>query len=243
MVWIETPSNPVMKIVDIAAIAEIVKRHGKAFMVVDNTFMSPYFQNPLLLGADIVMHSLTKYMNGHSDVLMGAAVTNREDLYKKLKETSKSIGSLPSPMDCFLCLRGLKTLHLRMERHYKNGMKIAEFLEKHPKVEKVFYPGLKSHPQHDLAKRQSRGFSGLVPFRIKGGLKEVRIFTSRIKVFTLAGSLGNVESLVDVTAVRSTMNKETRESLGITDNFIRLSVGVEDVNDLIADLDQALLGC
>ncbi|GFT42325.1 cystathionine gamma-lyase [Nephila pilipes] len=244
MVWIETPCNPTMKIVDIAAIAEIVKRQGKAFLVVDNTFLSPYFQNPLLLGADIAMHSLTKYMNGHSDVLMGAAVTNRDDLYKKLKQTSKSIGSFPSPMDCFLCLRGLRTLHIRMERHCENGTKIAQFLEKHPNVERVFYPGLKSHPQHELAKKQCRGFSGMVSFCVKGGLKEAKEFASRVKVFTLAVSLGTVESLVDVSAAMtaSALSKENRELLEIPDNLIRLSIGLEDAKDLIADLDQALLG-
>ncbi|XP_055942078.1 cystathionine gamma-lyase-like isoform X1 [Argiope bruennichi] len=244
MVWIETPCNPTMKIVDISAIAQIVKRHGKSFLVVDNTFMSPYFQNPLLLGADIAMHSLTKYMNGHSDVLMGAAATNREDLYTKLKNASQAIGSIPSPLDCYLCLRGMKTLHLRMERHKENGFQVARFLESHPNVEKVLHPGLESHPQHDLAKKQCTGFSGMVSFCIKGGIEAAREFAKRIKVFTLAVSLGTIESLVDIPPIMtaSPLSKETRAELEIPENLIRLSIGIEDARDLIADLDQALRG-
>ncbi|GIY50245.1 cystathionine gamma-lyase [Caerostris extrusa] len=200
--------------------------------------------NPLLLGADIAMHSLTKYINGHSDVLMGAAATNREDLFLKLKDASKSIGSFPSPLECFLCLRGLKTLHIRMEKHRESGLKIAQFLEKHPNVEKVYYPGLKTHPQHEMAKKQCRGFSGMLSFCIKGGIKEAAEFAKRIKVFTLAVSLGTVESLADITSAMTAgcIDQEIREMLGITENLIRLSVGLEDVEDLIADLDQALRG-
>ncbi|CAL1287805.1 unnamed protein product [Larinioides sclopetarius] len=244
MVWVETPCNPTMKIVDIAAIAQIVKRHRKSFLVVDNTFMSPYFQNPLIHGADIAMHSLTKYMNGHADVLMGAAVTNREDLYMKLKNASQVIGSFPSPLDCYLALRGLKTLHLRMDRHKENGFHVARFLERHPNVERVYHPGLESHPQHALAKKQCRGFSGMVSFCIKGGIDAAREFARRIKIFTLAVSLGGAESLVDITPVMtaSPLSKETRARLEIPENLIRLSIGLEDVKDLIADLDQALLG-
>jgi len=242
MVWLETPSNPTMKLVDIAAIVQIVRRHTKAFVVVDNTFMTAYFQNPLNLGADIVMHSLTKYMNGHSDVLMGAAATSNEEIYKKLKDSSKLIGSLPSPMDCYLVLRGLKTLHLRMERHMENATKVAKFLENHPNVEKVFYPGLKSHPQHELALKQCRGFSGMVSFCVKGGTEEVKKFAANVKIFTLAVSLGTVESLMDIPSLMtaSALTKEKREELGVTDNLVRLSIGLESAKDLIEDLDQSL---
>ncbi|KAG8182749.1 hypothetical protein JTE90_023389 [Oedothorax gibbosus] len=242
MVWIETPCNPTMKIVDIDAVAKIVKKHQKSFLVVDNTFMSPYFQNPLLLGADISMHSLTKYMNGHSDVLMGAAATNNDEIYAKLKSTSQLVGSLPSPLDCYLVLRGLKTLHLRMEQHMRNATAVARFLETHPNVERVFYPGLESHPQYQVAIKQCRGFSGMVSFCIKGGTDETRRFAEKIKIFTLAVSLGSAESLIDIPSLMtaSALSKEMRKELEVTDNLIRLSIGLESAEDLIEDLNQAL---
>ncbi|KFM69001.1 Cystathionine gamma-lyase, partial [Stegodyphus mimosarum] len=187
-----------MKIVDIKGIAEYLKTRKDVLLVVDNTFMSAYFQNPVVLGADIAMHSLTKYMNGFSDVLMGAMATNNETIYEKLKDNQKSIGNLPSPMDCFLVLRGLKTLHLRMLKHAENALQIAEFLERHPKVEKVFYPGLASHPQSELSRRQSKGSGGMVSFCIKGGTSEAMAFVQALKVFTLAVSLGSAESLVEI---------------------------------------------
>ncbi|XP_015912583.1 cystathionine gamma-lyase-like [Parasteatoda tepidariorum] len=242
MVWIETPCNPTMKLVDIAAVAHIVKTQSKAFLVVDNTFMSPYCQNPLLLGADIAMHSLTKYMNGHGDVLMGAAATGSEEYYAKLKESAELIGSLPSPLDCYLVLRGLKTLHLRMERHMENASQIAYFLEQHPNVEKVFYPGLKSHPQHELALKQCKGFGGMVSFCVKGGIEKARKVAVNIKIFILAVSLGSSESLMDVSSLMTAgcVTKEKRAEMGIPENLIRLSVGLESVKDLINDLDRAL---
>ncbi len=241
MVWIETPTNPMLKVFDIAAIAQIAKRH-QAITVVDNTFMSSYFQKPLLLGADIVVHSVTKYMNGHSDVVGGVLATQSETLYSELKFMQNAIGAVPAPLDCFLVMRGLKTLHVRMERHAQNAMEIAKFLEAHPNVERVIYPGLKSHPQHDLASRQMSGFGGMITFFIRGGLSEARTFLEKVQIFSLAESLGGVESLIEHPAImtHASIPAETRKILGIHDNLIRISVGIEDLTDLKADLTQAL---
>jgi cystathionine gamma-lyase len=241
LLWIESPTNPMLKICDIAALAEMAKRRG-ATSVVDNTFLSSYFQQPLKLGADIVVHSVTKYMNGHSDVVGGVLATNRADLYTELKFLQNAIGAIPAPMDCFLVMRGLKTLHLRMQRHAENAIKVARFLEKHPKVERVIYPGLESHPQYALAKKQQSGFGGMITFFIKGGLPEARRFLERVELFTLAESLGGVESLIEHPAImtHASIPAETRKSIGIHDNLIRMSVGVEDAEDLLKDLEQAL---
>ncbi|XP_046446163.1 cystathionine gamma-lyase-like isoform X2 [Daphnia pulex] len=242
LVWVETPTNPTLKLVDIAAVAEIVHKRENILLVVDNTFLSSYFQRPLELGADIVMHSLTKYMNGHSDVIMGAAMTNDDDVHTRLRFLQNAIGPVPSPFDCFLVNRSLKTLHLRMREHMKNGLAVARYLENHPCVERVIHPGLPSHPQHELAKRQCYGHSGMITIYIKGGLPESRAFFKALKVFTLAESLGGYESLAELPALmtHASVCAEERATLGITDNLIRLSVGLEDVGDLIADLDQAL---
>ncbi len=240
LIWLETPTNPLLKISDIKKISLLAKKN-KALTIVDNTFMSPYFQNPLVLGADLVMHSMTKYLNGHSDVVGGCLVLNDEILYKKLWVLQNSIGPSQSPFDSWLVLRGLKTLSVRMEAHQANAIKIANWLEKHPKVEKVIYPGLKSHPQHSIAKAQMSGFGGMITFFIKGGLKESNNFLKKVKIFTLAESLGGVESLIEHPAImtHASIPKNVREQLGIQDNLIRLSVGIEDCEDLIADLSQA----
>ncbi|XP_054711642.1 cystathionine gamma-lyase-like [Uloborus diversus] len=242
MVWIETPTNPTMKLVDIEGVSKLLKKYPSIISVVDNTFMSSYFQKPLTLGADIAMHSLTKYMNGHSDVVMGAIATNNKEIYEKLKYIQNSLGAVPSPFDCFLVNRGLKTLHLRMERHMENGMKVAEFLEGHPAVEKVIFPGLKSHPQYELAKKQCSGYSGMVSFYVKGGLSEAKTFVQSLRIFLLAESLGSVESLAEIPSLmtHASVPNDQRKKLGISDNLIRLSVGVESIKDLLEDLDQAL---
>ncbi|XP_023240016.1 cystathionine gamma-lyase-like [Centruroides sculpturatus] len=243
MIWMETPTNPTMKLVDIKAIADIAKNAASSpILVVDNTFMSPYFQRPLKLGADIVMHSVSKYMNGHSDVIMGAAATDNEKLYSRLLFLQHALGAIPSPFDCFLVNRGLKTLHVRMERHMENGLAVARFLEKHPMIEKVLHPGLPSHPQHELAKRQCSGFSGMVSFYIKGGLEEAQIFVKNLKWFIVAVSLGSVESLVEIPFLMTHQNvpEGHRKKVGITSNLIRLSVGLETKEDLLSDLSQAL---
>jgi cystathionine gamma-lyase len=241
LLWIETPTNPTLKIVDIAKLTGLARKKG-ATSVVDNTFMSSYFQKPLALGADIVMHSVTKYMNGHSDVVGGALITSNESLYEKLKFFQNAVGAVPAPMDCFLVMRGLKTLHVRMERHAASAMKVAQHLEKHPKVERVIYPGLESHPQHALAKTQMSGFGGMITFFIKGGLPEAKRFLERVKLFTLAESLGGVESLIEHPAImtHASIPAENRKALGIHDNLVRVSVGIEDLSDLLKDLDQAL---
>jgi cystathionine gamma-lyase len=230
-----------LKVVDIRALTDLARKKG-AISVVDNTFMSSYFQKPLALGADIVVHSVTKYMNGHSDVVGGIAVMNRDDLHDQLRFLQNAVGAVPAPMDCFLVMRGLKTLPVRMERHAQNAMIIARFLEEHPKVEKVIYPGLESHPQHALARRQMSGFGGMITFFIRGGLPEARSFLEKVKVFTLAESLGGVESLIEHPAImtHASIPAETRKTLGIHDNLIRISVGIEDLEDLRADLNQAL---
>jgi cystathionine gamma-lyase len=243
LLWIETPTNPMLKILDISALTQLARQKG-AVSVVDNTFMSPYFQKPLQLGADIVVHSITKYMNGHSDVIGGVLATNNTSLYTDLKFLQNAIGAIPAPMDCFLVMRGLKTLHVRMERHEKNAMEIARFLESHSKIEKVIYPGLESHPQHQLAKKQMSGFGGMITFFIKGGLAEARSFLEKVQIFTLAESLGGVESLIEHPAImtHASIPVESRKALGIHDNLIRISTGIEDINDLKADLDFALGG-
>jgi cystathionine gamma-lyase len=241
MIWLETPTNPLLRLCDIKATSEIGKAND-IVTVVDNTFMSPYFQNPLNLGADIVLHSTTKYLGGHSDVVGGAVMLSNEEYYSRIKFNQNAVGAVPSPFDCFLVLRGIKTLPIRMERHNYNAQKIAEFLESHPKVEKVYYPGLKSHPQHELARKQMTGFGGILSFELKTNLAEVKAFLRKFKLFALAESLGGVESLIEHPALmtHASIPKEERERIGITDTLIRVSVGIEDIKDLIADLKQAL---
>jgi len=241
MLWIESPTNPMLKIFDIAALAQMA-RSKNVMSVVDNTFMSPYFQRPLDLGADVVMHSITKYMNGHSDVVGGICVTNNTKFYEEMKYLQNAVGAVPGPQDCFLVMRGLKTLHVRMKQHQENAIEIAKFLVAHPKVEKVIYPGLESHPQHQLAKKQMTGFGGMISFTIKGGIAESRKLLENTHLFTLAESLGGVESLIEHPAImtHASVPLENRQKLGISDNLIRISVGIEDVKDLIADLTHAL---
>ncbi|CAG8550573.1 9158_t:CDS:2 [Ambispora leptoticha] len=241
IVWVETPTNPTLRLVDIRAIARLTHLHG-AILVVDNTFMSPYFQNPLELGADIVVHSVTKYINGHSDVVMGVAVTNDPEINEKLRFHQNSMGAVPSAFDSWLANRGLKTLHVRMRQHQENAMAVARFLEKSYKVESVIYPGLESHPQHNLAKKQAKGFGGMVSFRIKGGFDSANKFLQSLKLFTLAESLGGVESLAEHPArmTHASISEEVRIALGVTDNLVRLSVGIEDIEDLLLDIQQAL---
>lgn len=240
-IWLETPTNPLLKITDLKKVSELCKKH-KVLSIVDNTFMSPYFQNPLELGCDIVVHSLTKYINGHSDVVGGAMMTNSKKVYEALWKLQNSIGPSSSPFDSWLVLRGIKTLAIRMERHEKNAKKIAKFLQDHPKVESVIYPGLKSHPQYKIAKKQMKGFGGMITFFVKGGLKESKRFLESVQIFSLAESLGGVESLIEHPAIMThhSVPKKVRESIGLTDNLVRVSVGIEDVDDLIDDLDQAL---
>ncbi len=240
LLWIETPTNPTLKISDIAKLASIAKKNG-TLVVVDNTFMSPYFQKPLDLGADIVVHSVTKYLGGHSDIIGGAAITNRADLAEDLAFLSKSIGAIMSPFDSYMCLRSLKTLPLRMKAHEQNAIQVAKFLSEHAQVEKVLYPGLPSHPQHALAKSQMSGFGGMITFFIKGGLPAARSLLENVKVFALAESLGGVESLIEHPAImtHASIPAEQRAALGISDSLIRLSIGIEDLQDLINDLEQA----
>jgi cystathionine gamma-lyase len=241
VLWLESPTNPMLKISDIAALAAIAKRKG-ARTVVDNTFMSPYFQNPLDLGADMVVHSVTKFINGHSDVVGGIVAMNDDTIHQELKFLQNAVGGVPGPMDCFLVMRGIKTLHVRMERHASNGMEIARWLEKHPRVERVIYPGLESHPQHALARKQMKGFGGMITFFIKGGLPEARGFLEKVRLFTLAESLGGVESLIEHPAImtHASVPADQRAVLGISDSLVRLSVGIEHADDLQADLEQAL---
>ncbi len=241
LLWLETPTNPLLKVSDIQKISKLCKKY-KALLVVDNTFMSPYFQRPLDLGADLVVHSVTKYLNGHSDVVGGAMMTNNKNLHEKLWYLQNSMGPSQSPFDSWLVLRGLKTLAIRMQRHEENAIKVVKYLEGHKKVEKVIYPGLKSHPQHSLAKKQMSGFGGMITFYIKGGLKDARSFLKKVKVFKLAESLGGVESLSNHPGImtHASVPLEMRKKLGISDTLIRLSVGIESPKDLIADLEQAL---
>jgi cystathionine gamma-lyase len=239
MIWLETPTNPLLKLADIKAIAEIAHEEG-IIVVVDNTFASPYFQNPLDLGADITLHSVTKYLGGHSDVVGGAVMVNDEELYEKLKFHQNAVGAVLSPFDSWLVMRGIKTLSLRMERHEKNAMAIAKYLEGHPLVKRVYYPGLPSHPQHELAKRQMSGFGGMLSFELKGGLEKAIKFVESLEIFALAESLGGVESLIELPAImtHASVPKEERERVGIRDSLIRVSVGIEDVEDLIEDLER-----
>jgi cystathionine gamma-lyase len=241
MIWIESPSNPMLKIVDLRAVTSFAKDRG-ILVVADNTFATPSLQRPLEFGCDIVMHSVTKFLNGHSDMVGGIAITADEQLAERLAFLQNSIGSVQGPFDSFLALRGLKTLDVRMERHCNNAEAVARWLENDARVESVVYPGLASHPQHAVAKMQMTRFGGIVTFFIKGGLEEARRFLERCEVFALAESLGGVESLVDHPAImtHASVPAEKRKALGISDKLIRLSVGIEDIEDLIADLDQAL---
>ena len=241
MLWVETPTNPLMKLADIAALSKLAKARG-LLMVVDNTFATPWCQNPLDLGADLVMHSVTKYLNGHSDVIGGAVVVRDADLAAQVKFLQNSVGGVMGPFDAFLANRGLKTLGVRMKAHCENASAIARWLEGRPGVARVFYPGLESHPQHALAKRQMRGFGGMISLIVDGDLSRTRQVLERFQVFTLAESLGGVESLVNHPAImtHASVPREVREAGGVTDSLIRLSVGVEDIDDLIADLEQAL---
>lgn len=241
MIWIETPTNPMMQITDIKAIATEVAG-SDVIVAVDNTFATPMLQQPLAEGADIVMHSATKYLGGHSDVVMGCLMLNDDALDEKLRTLQNSCGAIAGPMDSFLVIRGIKTLHLRMQRHCENGKEVAEFLVSHPKVEKVFWPGLASHPGHEVAKRQMSGFGGMVAFTIKGDdLKTAHNFVKAVELFTLAESLGGVESLIGhpATMTHASIPKEVREKVGVTDGLIRLSLGVEDAEDIITDLSKA----
>jgi len=241
LVWVESPTNPTMKVIDIAAMSKIAKSVG-AKLVVDNTFASPVFQSPMLLGADIVMHSSTKYIGGHSDMIGGALMLKDKELYEQLKFVQFAAGAVPSPFESFMFLRSIKTLAVRMEQHAKNSQQIAEFLAGHKKVKKVHYPGLKSHPQHELAKRQMSGFSGMVSFDMNGTYDDVVKFLKKLKVFALAESLGGVESLVNhpEKMTHASVPEELRKKLGIGPTMLRLSVGIEDISDLVADLEQAL---
>lgn len=242
LIWIETPTNPLMNITDIAAIAAIVKEH-KALLCVDNTFATPYLQNPLDLGADIVMHSATKYLGGHSDVIQGCLMMNSDELREQLYFIQKSCGAVPGPMDCFLVLRGIKTLHIRMQRHCENGSAVAVFLRHHPKVGKVYWCGFDDHPNFEIARKQMRGFGGMMSFELKeNSVEEARRVLSSTRLFALAESLGGVESLINHPAsmTHASIPREERIKNGLSDSLIRLSVGIEDVEDLIADLKQAI---
>lgn len=242
MVWIETPTNPTLKIVDVRAVADIVKAHPGIFLVVDNTFESAYFQRPLELGADIAYYSLTKYMNGHTDVIMGAACTNDESLAERLRFLQNATGPVPSPFDCYLVNRSLKTLKVRMEEHQKNSLLVGRWLEKHAAIESVRHPGLPSHPQHHIVLKQCYGHSGMISFYLRGKLEESRKFLSALKLVTLAESLGGYESLAELPYLmtHASIAEKERVALGVTENLIRISVGLENPDDIIADLDQAL---
>lgn len=242
LIWVETPTNPMMNVVDIKAVSAIAKKHT-ILLAVDNTFASPYLQQPLDLGADIVMHSATKYIGGHSDVVLGALIVNDDDLAERLYFIQNASGAVCGPMDSFLTLRGLKTLHVRMQRHSENGRKVAEYLNNHPKIEKVFWPGFESHPNHHIAKAQMKDFGGMLSFIPKGAdFKAAIKIIESLKVFTLAESLGGVESLAGHPAsmTHASIPKEEREKSGVVDSLIRLSVGIEDAQDLIDDLEQAI---
>lgn len=244
MIWIETPSNPLLNIVDIEMVAEVAKKRG-ILTVIDNTFATPYFLKPIEYGIDLVVHSTTKYLNGHCDVVGGAVVTSTDELTQRVQFLLNAMGTCASPFDCWLVLRGLETLAVRMRQHEENAMAVANYLKKHPKVKRVFYPGLDSHPGHDIAKKQMRGFGGVVSFEIKGGIESVNTFLRRLNVFSLAESLGGVVSLAEHPATMShaSMPQDVRENVGITDELVRLSVGLENIDDLIADLKLALKHC
>ncbi|MDQ6714400.1 MAG: cystathionine gamma-synthase [Candidatus Dormibacteraeota bacterium] len=241
LLWVESPTNPLLKLVDIEAVGRLAHAR-QALLVVDNTFMSPYFQRPLSLGADIVVHSATKYLGGHSDVIGGALVVNREDLFERLAFLQNAVGGVPGPMDAWLVLRGVKTLAIRMREHERNARQVATFLSEHPKVAHVFYPGLPDHPQRDIARRQMSGFGGMISFEVNGGLEPARRVVERTRLFTLAESLGGVESLIELPAAmtHASIPAETRRAHGVADGLVRLSVGIEDAEDLISDLDRAL---
>jgi cystathionine gamma-lyase len=252
LVWLETPTNPMLKVIDIAAVCKLAAARGgksaRPFVVVDNTFATPYLQNPLALGADIVTHSCTKYIGGHSDVVGGVLITSNDDLAARIKFLQNAVGAVPSPWDCFLLLRSTKTLHVRVQRHCENAAKVAAFLASHRAVAKVIYPGLESHPQHAIAKKQmgggkgGRGYGGMITIVLKGGLADARRFLERVRIFSLAESLGGVESLIEHPAImtHASVPPENRAALGIVDGLVRLSVGIEDADDLIADLESAL---
>ena len=242
LIWIETPTNPMMNIIDIKGAAAIAKQH-KVMLGVDNTFATPYLQNPLDLGADLVMHSVTKYLSGHSDVVMGALATNDDQLAEDLAFIQKSCGAVSGPQDCFLVLRGIKTLHLRMQRHCENGQKVAKYLANHPKIGKVYWPGFENHPNHKVAKAQMRGYGGMISFVFKEDNQEQAFrVMEKLKLFALAESLGGVESLSNhpATMTHGAVPREERMKIGLLDSLIRISVGIEDIEDLIADLEQAL---
>jgi len=238
LIWLETPTNPLLKLAPIAAITKVAREHG-IWTIVDNTFASPYNQRPITLGADMVLHSTTKYIGGHSDVVGGAIMTSNDELYEKLKFLQNAAGAVPGPFDCWLVLRGVKTLSIRMREHERNALAIAQFLTEHPAVEKVIYPGLPSHPQHNLAREQMRGFGGMISILLKGGAEVANAMVSKTKLFTLAESLGGIESLIEVPAGMTHMSV-AGSKLEVPANLVRLSVGIEDINDLLRDLEQAL---
>jgi cystathionine beta-lyase/cystathionine gamma-synthase len=241
MLWLETPSNPLLRIIDLAGAAKLAKARG-AIVVTDNTFASPYLQSPLKLGTDIIVHSTTKYINGHSDVLGGATVTNSPELQEQLKFFQNCVGAVPAPMDCYLTLRGIKTLSVRMDRHCQNAKEVAKFLKGHPKVAKVYFPGFPEHPGHEVAKRQMKDFGAMVSFEIKSDVEEMKKFTSYVELWTLGESLGGVKSLLchPPTMTHASVDPAMRRQVGISDGLIRLSVGLEDARDLVRDLEQAL---
>lgn len=241
MLWVETPTNPLLKITDLQAIIEIAGKHGLYFCV-DSTFATPVYLRPLEYGADIVMHSTTKYLSGHNQLIGGAVITNRKDIYDAMKFIQKTIGAVPSPFDCWLTLLGVKTLHLRMPRHSANAQRVAEYLERHPKVAKVTYPGLPSHPQYAIAKEQMSGFSGMLSFELKGGIPAGTALMNNVKLCSLAESLGGVETMITHPATMTHVDvpAEQRHARGLSDGLVRLSVGIEDVDDILADLAQAL---
>lgn len=240
LIWLETPTNPLLKLCDIQAISEIAHRRN-ILVVVDNTFMSPYFQQPLTLGADIVMHSTTKYINGHSDSVGGAVMLNDADLYEKIKFTQNAAGAILSPFECFMILRGTKTLAVRMREHQHNALTIGKYLESHPRVNEVIYPGLESHPQHELAKRQMTGFGGMLSFELNGDLSDAKRFVESLRYFAVAESLGGVESLIELPAImtHASVPPEERRKIGLSDGLIRISVGIEHIDDLLDDLEGA----
>jgi cystathionine gamma-lyase len=241
ILWLESPTNPLLKIIDIEKCVKIAKEYD-LLVVVDNTFATPYLQKPLKLGADIVLHSTTKYLNGHADVIGGALIVNSESIYQELKFYQNAVGGVPSPFDCFLVLRGLKTLPLRMERHCKNAKKIAEFLRSNPKIKKVYFPGLEEHEGHETAKKQMKDYGGMLSFELDTDFNGLKRFFSSLKIITLAESLGSVKSLIchPATMTHASVEPEVRKKRGITDSLVRLSVGIEDVEDLIEDLSNGI---